>query len=126
MTKLEVDPKTPHWAVTARYAAPGGRPGNRRPASPEDFRRRTVVGPAAASTVEAVFDLLEVPERFRTKIRANSVVKDFVEGKLVPDHPYPHNMTGGCYVNANSPQEQFVEWDMDFAFVTRVLTGGPE
>jgi hypothetical protein len=126
MTKLEADPKIQHWAVTARYAAPGGRPGNRRHHPPDDFRRRTVVGPAVPSTVEAVLDLLGVPERFRT-IRANSVVKDFVEGRLVPDHPYPHNMTGGCYVDPNTPEEQFVEWDMNFAFVTRFVdaAGGP-
>lgn len=113
--------KAQRWAVTARYAAPGGRPGNRRHPPPDDFRRRTIVGPAASTTVEAIFDLLEIPEKFRAKIRADTVVKDFVEGKLVPDHAYPHNMTGGCYVNANTPKEQFVEWDLEFAFVSRFV-----
>ena len=120
--------KVQNWAVSARYAAPGGRPGNRRHPPPEDFRRRTVVGPAAVGTVEAVLDLLEVPEDVRVKIRADSVVQNFVEGKLVPDPPYPHHMTGGHYVNDNKPNEQFVEWDLEFAFVTRILvqaTGGP-
>lgn len=112
--------KVQSWAVTARYAAPGGRPGNRRHPPPDDFRRRTVVGPAAVVTVEAVLDLLEVPEDVRVKICANSVVQNFVEGKLVPDHPYPHHMTGGHYVNSN-PAEQFVEWDLEFAFVTQVI-----
>ena len=115
--------KVQNWVVTGRYAAPGGRPGNRRHPPPDDFRRRTVVGPAAAVTVEAVLDLLEVPEDVRVKIRANSVVQNFVEGKLVPDHPYPHDMTGGHYVNNNKPDEQFVEWDLEFAFVTRVIIG---
>jgi hypothetical protein len=120
---------TQNWAVSARYAAPGGRPGNRRHPPPDDFRRRTVVGPAVPATVEAVLDLLEVPEDVRVRIRANSVVRDFVEGKLVPDHPYPHHMTGGHYVNNNTPDEQFVEWDLAFVFVTRLIgdqgTEGP-
>jgi len=113
-----------HWAVTARYAASGGRPGNRRHPPPEDFRRRTIVGPAAPATIEAVLDLLEVPENFRVKIRTDRVVKDFVEGRLVPDHPYPHHMTGGCYVHAGTPKEQFVEWDLAFAFVTQIVGQG--
>lgn len=120
--------KAQSWAVSARYAAPGSRPGNRRHPPPDDFRRRTIVGPAAPATVEAVLDLLEVPEDVRVKIRANSVVQSFVEGKLVPDHPYPHHMTGGHYVNCNTSDEQFVEWSIDFAFVTQVIdqgTGGP-
>lgn len=121
--------KEQDWVVTARYAAPGQRPGNRRHPAPEDFRRRTVVGPAWALTIEAIFDLLSVPESDRIMIRANRVVRDFVEGKLVPDAPYPHHMTGGCYVNRNTPDEQFVEWTFEFAFVTRVITaqetGGP-
>lgn len=113
-----------NWAVTARYAAPGGRPGNRRHPPPDDFRRRTVVGPAAVMTVEAVLDLLDVPENVRVKIRADSVVQNFVEGKLVPDHPYPHHMTGAHYVNSGSPDEQLVEWSMEFAFVTPILGQG--
>ena len=113
--------KVQNWVVTGRYAAPGSRPGNRRHPPPDDFCRRSVVGPVEPSTVEAVLDLLNVPENFRVMIRANNVVRDFVEGKLVPDHPYPHHMTGGCYVNSNTPDEQFVEWSIEFAFVTRMI-----
>ena len=111
-----------NWAVTGRYAAPGSRP---RHPGPEYFQRRTVVGSPAPSTVEAVLDLLKVPESVRVKIRADSVVKDFVEGKLVPDHPYPHNMTGGHYIHSNTPKEQFVEWDLSFEFVTRIIEEAP-
>ena len=113
--------KVQHWSVTVRYAAPGSRPGNRRHPAPEDFCRRTVVGPVEPSTVEAVFDLLGVPEEFRARIRAHNVMRDFVEGRLVPDHSYPHHLTGGCYVNSNTPDEQFVEWSAEFVFVTRVF-----
>ena len=123
MTKLDLM-KVQHWAVTGRYAAPGGRPGNRRHPPPEDFRRRTIVGPPVPETVEAVLDLLDVPENVRVKIRANRVVQDFVEGKLVPDHAYPHHMTGGHYVNSNTPEEQFVEWELNFAFVTQLIDDG--
>lgn len=112
--------KVQNWVVSARYAAPGSRPGNRRHPVPEDFCRRTVVGPAEASTVEAVLDLLEVPEKVRAKIRARDIMRDFVEGRLVPDHPYPHHTDGGHYVS-NSPDAQFVEWEIEFAFVTRVI-----
>lgn len=127
---------TQNWAVTGRYcrardrhAAPGGRPGNRRHPPPEDFRRRTVVGPAVPATVEAVLDLLDVPEDVRVKIRAHYVVQNFVEGKLVPDHPVMWCGYGGHYVNSNTPDEQFVEWDLEFAFVTQAILdqapGGP-
>lgn len=116
--------KKQNWTVTMRYAAPGPRPGNRRHPSPEDFSRRTLVGPAEIATIEAVFDLLEVPEGVRARIRANRVVRDFVEGVLVPDHPYPHHAVGMQYVS-DAPDAQLVEWSIEFAFVTRVLTGGP-
>ncbi len=112
--------KTRHWAVSARYAAPGSRPGNRRHPAPEDFLRRTVVGPAAAATVEAVLDLLEVPEDVRVKIRANDVVRNFVEDKIVPDQPYPDHMTGMHYVSG-APDAQLAEWSIEFAFVTRMI-----
>ena len=113
--------KVQNWVVSARYAAPGGR---RRHPAPEDFCRRSVVGPAEPSTVEVVLDLLSVPENVRGRIRANRVVRDFVEGKLVPDHPYPHHATGGGYVNSGTPDEQFEEWSIEFAFVTQVIAGG--
>lgn len=110
--------KGSHWAVTGRYAAPGSRP---RHPGPEYFQRHTVVGPPVPSTVEAVLDLLQMSEVFRVKIRMNEVVQNFVNGALVPDAPYPHHMTGGCYVHSGTPDEQFVEWDLSFAFVTRFI-----
>ncbi|HSX22867.1 MAG TPA: hypothetical protein VLE97_08860 [Gaiellaceae bacterium] len=111
------------WAVTVRYAAAGPRPGNHRHPAPDDFRRRTVVGPVGSSTVEAVFDLLEVPEDVRAKIRAYDVVKNFVEGKLVPDDTYPHHHTGAHYVSRDSAA-QLVEWDIAFVFVSRIIEAG--
>jgi hypothetical protein len=121
---MKEQPPTPscaqrNWAVSARYAAPGSRPGNRRHPVPEDFCRRTVVGAAAPSTVEALFDLLEVPENIRVKIRAKDVVRDFVEGKLVPDQVYPHHTIGMHYVS-NEPDAQLVEWSIEFAFVSQI------
>jgi hypothetical protein len=110
------------WAVSARYAAPGSRPASRRHPVPEDFSRRTVVGPASTATVETVLDLLGVPGDVRVRIRANRVVRDFVEGKLIPDQPYPYNALGMHYVN-NDPAEQLVEWDLSFAFVTQIIEG---
>ncbi len=115
--------KGQNWVVSARYAAPGGRPGSRRHPAPEDFCRRSVVGPVEPTTVEAVLDLLSVPEDIRVMLRANRVVQDFVEGKLVPDHAYPHHMTGGCYVKRGTPDEQFVEWSIEFAYISRMITG---
>jgi hypothetical protein len=112
--------KAQPWAVTVRYAASGPRPGNRRHPAPEDFIRRTVVGSMDALTVEAVLDLLDVPEDVRTKIRAKDVVRDFVEGRLVPDGPYPHHVTGMHYVSSAS-DAQLVEWSIEFSFVTQIL-----
>ena len=120
--------KVQNWAVSARYAAPGSRPGNRRHPAPEDFLRRTVVGPADVLTIEAVLDLLEAPENVRATIRANRVVRDFVEGKLVPDQSYPHHAVGMHYVS-DAPDAPLVEWSIEFAFVTRMILdqapGGP-
>ena len=118
--------KMQNWAVTVRYAAPGSRPGNRRHPAPEDFCRRTVVGPSEPTTVEALLDLLEVPDGVRARIRTNAVVRNFVEGKLVPDEPYPHHAVGMHYVS-DAPDAQLVELSIEFAFVTRILeqwTGG--
>lgn len=120
--------KVQNWAVSARYAAPGSRPGNRRHPALEDFCQRTVVGPMDVSTVEAVLDLLEVPEDVRAKIRAKDVVRDFVEGRLIPDQSYPHHTVGMHYVS-DAPDAPLVEWSIEFAFVTRTIvdqaTGGP-
>lgn len=121
--------KTHNWAVTAHYApAPGRRPPTRRHPAPEDFIQRTVVGPAHASTVEAVLDLLDVPENVRAMIRAKDDVRSFVEGRLIPDQPYPHHVVGMHYVS-NAPDAQLIEWTIDFVFVTRMIvdqtTGEP-
>jgi hypothetical protein len=121
--------KAHNWAVTVRYApAPGWRPPTRRHPTPEDFIRHTVVGPAHTSTVEAVLELLDVPENVRLMIRANDVVRNFVEGRLIPNQPYPHHAVGMNYVN-NAPDAQLVEWTIAFEFVTRVIvdqsTGEP-
>ena len=64
-----------NWIISVRYAAEGVR----------DFRRRAVVGPACASTVEAALHLAEVPEAVRADIRAQQTVRDFVDGRLDPD-----------------------------------------
>lgn len=63
------------WIFSVRYAPEGER----------DFRRRAVVGPARASTVEAALHLAGVPEAMRAEIRADQTVRDFVDGKLDPD-----------------------------------------
>lgn len=108
----------PNWAVTARYAGvPGSRPGSRRHPAVEDFVQRTIVGPASAMTVETLLDLLDVPERERVVIHARDVVKDFVEGRLIPDQPYPHHAMGMRYVS-DAPNAPLVEWSIDFAFIT--------
>ena len=109
-----------NWAVSVRYASPDSRPGNRRHPCPEDFCGRTVVGPATPATVEAVLDLLEVPEDVRVRIRAKDVVRNFVEGRLVPDQSYPHHATGMHYVNSE-PDAQLVEWTIAFTFISRTL-----
>ena len=108
------------WAVSLRYAGPGERPGNRRHPSPEDFCRRTVVGPAGVHTVEAVFDLLGVSAEVRQRIHDTAIVRDFTGGRLIPDLPYPHRATGGYYVSYE-PGAQFVEWDIEFTFVSSFI-----
>ena len=117
----------PQWAVSARYAGPWWRPANRRHPAPEDFRRCTVVGSASIATVEGILDSLDVPGDLRAKIRAQSVVQDFVNGKLVPDEPYPLHAQGARYVS-DMPDAPLVEWTIEFAFVTRIgdaARGGP-
>jgi hypothetical protein len=116
-TTMKID----NWAVTVRYApVPGQRPPTRRHPGPEDFILHTVVGPANAATVEAALDLVDAPEGVRVNIRENDVVRNFVEGKLVPNHPYPHHINGGHYVS-KAPGAQFEEWSIAFVFVTRVI-----
>lgn len=65
------------WIVSVRYWSP----------TDGNMSRHAVVGPARASTVEAVLHLAAVPEDIRAEIRGNAVVRDFVDGKLDPDKP---------------------------------------
>jgi len=67
--------KVQDWIFTVRYAPDGER----------DFRRRAVVGPARASTVEAALHLAGVPEAVRAEVRADETVCKFIDGLLDPD-----------------------------------------
>lgn len=49
------------------------------------MKRRAVVGPARASTVEAALHLAGVPEETRAEIRADETVRKFVDGLLDPE-----------------------------------------
>lgn len=65
------------WIFTVRYRSEGAR----------DLRRFAVIGPARASTVEAALHLAKMPEIVRTEIRADAIVRKFVDGLLDPDGP---------------------------------------
>ena len=67
--------KVQDWIFSVRYAPEGER----------SFRRCAIVGPARASTVEAVLHLAEMPEPVRAEIRADETVRKFVDGGLDPD-----------------------------------------
>ena len=67
--------KVQDWIFTVRYAPEGVR----------NSQRHSVVGPARASTVEAVLHLAQIPEQVRAEIRANETVRTFVDGLLDPD-----------------------------------------
>src|SRR5947209_8451277 len=67
--------KSQDWIFSVRYRRPDER----------ELRRWAVVGPARASTVEAALHLADVPETARLKIRADEVVRKFVEGLLDPE-----------------------------------------
>ena len=65
--------KVQDWIFSIRYCG-------------EDARvmdRRAVVGPARAATVEAA--LMGVPEMARVEIRANEMVRKFIDGLLDPE-----------------------------------------
>jgi len=112
---------TSSWAVTGRYAGvPGSRPETRRHPTPADFVQHTIVGPPSTKTVEALLDLLNIPESERVPIRARDVVKNFVEGRLIPNQPYPHHTSGAHYVSY-APNAPLVEWSIDFAFITPTI-----
>jgi hypothetical protein len=71
--------KEQHWIFTVRYASEVAFDVRDR------CRRRTVVGPARASTVEAALHLAGVPEAVRAEIRADETVRGFIEGTLDPE-----------------------------------------
>ena len=96
-----------NWIVSVRYAEEGVR----------DFVRRAVVGPARASTVEAALHLACMPEDVRAEIRANSIVRDFVDGKL--DH-------GGYGHYVPNPMSAASRWLVCFGPVHEVLAASKE
>jgi hypothetical protein len=63
------------------------------------LRRHPVVGPARASTVEAALHLAGVPEPVRAEIRADEVVRKFVEGRL---DPQKHGYYTRCPIGSSS------------------------
>jgi hypothetical protein len=67
--------KAQSWIFSVRY----------RTADERSLRRTAVVGPAAASTVEAALHLAELPEEVRAEIRGDETVRNFVDGRLDPD-----------------------------------------
>jgi hypothetical protein len=66
--------KVQDWIVSVRFNI-----------NTADWRRYAVVGPARASTVEAVLHLAAVPEFVRVEIRGHKIVQDFIDGRLDPD-----------------------------------------
>ena len=65
--------KAQSWIFTVRYWEEGRS---------LDIDRWAVVGPGRASTVEAALHLASLPEEVRAQIRANSTVREFVDGLL--------------------------------------------
>ena len=70
--------KARNWIFSVRY----WQPQSEGPLPPID--RRAVVGYAHASTVETALHLAKIPEELRADIRANEIVRDFIDGKLDP------------------------------------------
>jgi hypothetical protein len=67
--------KVQDWIISIRYCPEGAR----------DLRRVAVVGPGRASTVEAALHLGDLPEAVRAEIRANEIVRKFVDAQLDPE-----------------------------------------
>lgn len=61
-----------------------------------NMTRVAIVGPARASTVEAALHIAGAPEDLRTKIRADTTVRKFIEDTLDPaaNGYYMHSSTG--------------------------------
>ncbi len=64
--------KAQDWIVTIRHYSDSAE------------TRRTVVGPARASTVEAALHLADLAEDLRHEIRTDETVRRFIDGQL--DH----------------------------------------
>ena len=86
--------KAQSWIFTVRYWEEGRS---------LDIDRWAVVGPGRASTVEAALHLASLPEEVRAQIRANSTVREFVDGLLDSDKT-------GYYVHevAHKPHRSWV------------------
>ncbi len=69
--------RRPTWIFSVRYLPTKGLLSGRH--------RWAVVGPARASTVEAVLHLAALPEDVQNEVRTCQVVRDFIEGKLDPE-----------------------------------------
>lgn len=95
--------KAQHWVFTVRYFPEGTR----------DAQRFAIVGPARASTVEAVLHLGSIPEAVRAEIRADAVVRKFVDGQLDP-------ATTGYY--APCPVAASTSWLVCIGSVQEVLS----
>lgn len=66
--------KAQNWIFSIRHTPKGSY----------GFYRRAVVGPACVETVEAALGLVE-SEAVRTDIRADTTVRQFIEGRLSPE-----------------------------------------
>lgn len=66
--------KEQHWIFTVHYAPEGA----------QDSPRCAVAGPARASTAEAALHLANMPESVRVQVRADKIVRKFVDGMLDP------------------------------------------
>jgi len=97
--------KVQNWIFSVRYAPEGEL----------DCRRRAVVGPARASTVEAALSLAEVPEAVRKEIRADPTVRDFIEDRLDPEG-------NGHYVHPPIGKGLFASWLVCIGSVQTVLS----
>jgi hypothetical protein len=84
--------KEQNWIFSVRYWQP-------QPEGPLPLIDRwAVVGPARASTVEAALHLAKVPEELRVDIRANEVVRAFIDGRLDP--------TKSGYIAESAPRRE--------------------
>lgn len=104
--------KAQNWIFSIRYCPP--QLGGPLPA----IDRWAVVGPARASTVEAALHLAKVPEELRAGIRANEVVRAFIDGKLDP-------AKSGYYVDSAPRREEswraHASWTICIGSVHEVL-----